>query len=316
MRGVLKIALSCLGGLLLTGSLLAQTAPVEKRPGMPKQIAGGVLNGKATYLPKPNYPASAKAVGASGAVSVQVLIDEQGYVASASAISGHPLLREAAVEAASSARFSPTMLNGVPVRVSGMITYNFVTDLSPLGLGYELSYAERTGAFGKNVYPESLASLLPAGWEAERKTLNSIGKPQNVESPADPVSAGDLSKGSSSSPDAMYAQRKLSPEDVTAVRRLQEDVGAKLRTDQNKQWAFKAGRTLGKLVAEIDQDYQFRANVAELEQIAAAAPPSIPEVELKRLKAFIDKSKSVGTSTEERKALVDGAMSLRSMKVS
>jgi len=93
---------------------------------IPKQISGGVLNGKAISLPKPAYPAAAKAVRASGSVSVQVLIDENGSVVSASAVSGHPLLRAAAVGAARGARFSPTKLSGQPVKVSGVITYNFV----------------------------------------------------------------------------------------------------------------------------------------------------------------------------------------------
>lgn len=93
---------------------------------VPKQISGGVLNGKAISLPKPPYPAAAKAVRASGSVSVQVLIDENGSVVSASAVSGHPLLRAAAAAAARQARFSPTKLSGQPVKVSGVITYNFV----------------------------------------------------------------------------------------------------------------------------------------------------------------------------------------------
>jgi len=97
---------------------------VKKEP--PKTISGGVLNGKAISLPKPPYPPAARAVRASGAVSVQVLIDEQGRVVSASAASGHPLLRAAAEQAARGARFSPTLLSGQPVKVSGIITYNFV----------------------------------------------------------------------------------------------------------------------------------------------------------------------------------------------
>jgi len=101
------------------------TTPDGKRP-VPKQISGGVLNGKATYLPKPPYPPAARAVRASGAVSVQVLVDESGNVVSASAVSGHPLLRAAAVSAARSATFSPTLLAGQAVKVSGVITYNFV----------------------------------------------------------------------------------------------------------------------------------------------------------------------------------------------
>jgi periplasmic protein TonB len=93
---------------------------------VPKTISGGVLNGKATSLPKPAYPAAARAIHAGGSVSVQVLIDESGRVISATAAGGHPLLQAAAVAAARGARFSPTLLSGQPVKVSGVITYNFV----------------------------------------------------------------------------------------------------------------------------------------------------------------------------------------------
>lgn len=91
----------------------------------PKTISGGVVNGKAISLPAPAYPAAAKAVGAKGSVSVQVLIDEDGSVVSANAASGHPLLRQAAEGAARRAKFRPTQLSGQPVKVSGVITYVF-----------------------------------------------------------------------------------------------------------------------------------------------------------------------------------------------
>jgi TonB family protein len=88
-------------------------------------VSGGVLNGKAISLPKPEYPAIARAAGASGTVVIQVTIDEEGRVISASAVSGHPLLRSTATEAARSARFSTTFLAGQPVKVTGTIRYNF-----------------------------------------------------------------------------------------------------------------------------------------------------------------------------------------------
>jgi len=88
-------------------------------------ISGGVLNGKAISLPAPEYPAIAKQAKASGAVTVKVLVDENGAVISAQAVSGHPLLQAAAVTAARQARFSPTLLMGEPVKVSGVIVYNF-----------------------------------------------------------------------------------------------------------------------------------------------------------------------------------------------
>jgi protein TonB len=100
--------------------------PPKPTPAPPKTIvSGGVLNGKALRLPVPVYPAPAKAAHASGAVNVQVTIDENGGVISATAVSGPVLLRAAAVQAARGARFSPTKLSGVPVKVTGTIIYNF-----------------------------------------------------------------------------------------------------------------------------------------------------------------------------------------------
>lgn len=80
--------------------------------GTPKIVSGGVINGKALNLVQPAYPSAAKAVHAGGAVNVQVLIDENGNVTSASATSGHPLLRSVAVAAARSSKFTPTKLSG------------------------------------------------------------------------------------------------------------------------------------------------------------------------------------------------------------
>jgi protein TonB len=98
----------------------------EEPPKVPKTISKGVINGSATSLPKPPYPAAAKAVRASGAVNVQVKIDERGNVVSASAVSGHPLLQQAAVGAARQAKFAPTLLSGQAVSVTGVIVYNFI----------------------------------------------------------------------------------------------------------------------------------------------------------------------------------------------
>jgi TonB family protein len=99
------------------------TAPTNA---VPQIVSGGVVNNKAISLVKPAYPEEAKAAKASGAVNVQVTIDEQGNVISAQAVSGDPLLRTAAEDAARASKFSPTLLSGAPVKVTGVIVYNFV----------------------------------------------------------------------------------------------------------------------------------------------------------------------------------------------
>ncbi len=101
--------------------------PEAPKPTPPRApISGGVLNGKAISLPKPAYPPIARAAHAAGTVVVQVTIDENGNVIAAHAVSGHPLLQGAAVGAARQAKFSPTKLSGQPVKVTGVIQYNFV----------------------------------------------------------------------------------------------------------------------------------------------------------------------------------------------
>lgn len=94
-------------------------------PGKRAPISAGVLNGKAISLPKPDYPSDAKAAGAEGVVVIQVTIDEQGNVTEARAISGPKQLQEVSVNAALQAKFSPTLLSGEPVKVTGVLVYNF-----------------------------------------------------------------------------------------------------------------------------------------------------------------------------------------------
>jgi periplasmic protein TonB len=100
-----------------------QPAPEAKKV---TNVSKGVINGLAVVLPKPAYPPMAKTGRIAGAVNVQVMIDEEGRVVSASAVSGHPLLRAAAVQAARQAKFTPTQLSNQPVKVTGVIIYNFV----------------------------------------------------------------------------------------------------------------------------------------------------------------------------------------------
>ncbi|HZH33254.1 MAG TPA: TonB family protein [Pyrinomonadaceae bacterium] len=99
---------------------------VEPAPKKAALVTKGVVNSIARNLPKPPYPIAAKAVRASGAVNVQVTIDEKGNVISAAVTDGHPLLRAAAKEAAQRAKFTPTYLSGEAVKVTGVIVYNFV----------------------------------------------------------------------------------------------------------------------------------------------------------------------------------------------
>jgi len=98
-----------------------QSSSEEKAP-----AEGGFLNGKAIDLPKAAYPDEARKSHAGGTVQVQVLVDETGKVVSARASFGPEVLRAAAEKAAMGARFKPMIVDGVAVKVSGILTYDFV----------------------------------------------------------------------------------------------------------------------------------------------------------------------------------------------
>jgi TonB family protein len=116
VENVYKISVSLIFLLTLFAAARAQgTANPEK--------FGGILNGKATYLPKPEYPQQAKDFCAGGKVEIRVLISEKGAVLEAEAISGDTSLRDVSVEAVKKAKFSPT--HGIPVKIQGIIVYNF-----------------------------------------------------------------------------------------------------------------------------------------------------------------------------------------------
>ena len=153
-------------GILATVFFLASINIFGQNPELPpgaKRISGGVLNGKAISLPKPVYPAAARAVNARGSVNVKIAVNRNGDVISAEAVSGHPLLRSAAVEAARKAKFAPTILNGEKVEVSGIIVHNFQEPTDWKTLGTEIGFAE-----AKNDW--SFISLL-AGFEFDEKKL-------------------------------------------------------------------------------------------------------------------------------------------------
>lgn len=101
-------------------SAFAQNLP-EPVPAPPQ----GITRPKALFLGKPPYPAAARAVRASGTVEVKITVDEQGNVISAQAVTGHPLLRKAADDAAFESKFVPASDSGKPIKFIGNIVFNF-----------------------------------------------------------------------------------------------------------------------------------------------------------------------------------------------
>jgi len=246
-----------------------------------KTISGGVINGKATSLPKPAYPAAAQAIGASGAVNVQVTIDEKGNVISASAVSGHPLLRQAAEQAARLAKFLPTKLSGQPVKVTGVIVYNFVPNknneekVKILGLGTVLfilhSSASDLGKLTEVFGPEGLLDGIAEEFPRFTKELAPIALLEKAPNEKRLEIIDDVINS---------IQAKLSGSDI---------------------WQFEMGKNFGEFMApffraasrdDIDlsefNESALRLNLSKIKELINSAPPEFPTDVLEKFKQFAD----------------------------
>jgi periplasmic protein TonB len=99
--------------------------PSLNQPQPIQQVVDKVLEGNAITRVEPIYPPTARMMKAFGTVRVQITISETGIVIDAKAISGHQALRSAAVDAANKWVFKPTTVNGEPIKVQGVLTFNF-----------------------------------------------------------------------------------------------------------------------------------------------------------------------------------------------
>ena len=240
-----------------------------------KTVAGGVVNGKATNLVKPAYPEAARAVRAEGAVNVAVTIDEEGNVISASAASGHPLLRSAAVQAARASKFSPTALEGKPVKVTGVIVYNFALPkesveepeaerLIPVGLVMFLTaLKEIPGDAESDQILLDLGSELPGVMKAEKSQFERL------------VAA--KSQGEKS---------KIIDEIVAAMRKNLTGTDAWM-IDLGKNW----GGAIGEAYRISDSDFQrdrqtFIRNLEGMNWLLESPPKDISEASLGKIRAI------------------------------
>lgn len=112
------------GGVI--GGLISSTAPPPKVAAPQKlRISSGVAEGNLVNKVEPQYPQMAKVAHVQGDVVLQALISKNGAIENLRAVSGHPILIQAAMEAVKQWRYKPYLLNGEPVEVETTITVKF-----------------------------------------------------------------------------------------------------------------------------------------------------------------------------------------------
>jgi hypothetical protein len=174
-------------------------------------ISGGVMNGKALSLVKPDFPESTKSVGARGTVSVEVLIDENGDVIEAKALRGNPLFIANSLRAAKLSKFQPVIFeDGTALKVRGVIVYNYSSNkLNWLEIGYSFSSPNY-------LFSDKLEDFLPADFDAVKQL--------------------------------MAQSKSISFEEQAEIHQtISSLIEGKLSSNNKNLWLFSLGKELGKL---------------------------------------------------------------------
>jgi protein TonB len=117
-----------LGGVL--GGIPNGLPPPPPRPAaLPKKViyrvGGDVKPPRQTVNVLPVYSTLARTAGVEGVVIVVAVIDEQGNVVQARAVSGPALLLQPALDAVSKWKYEPTVLDGMPVSIEMQVSVVF-----------------------------------------------------------------------------------------------------------------------------------------------------------------------------------------------
>lgn len=322
-------------------SYAAAQTPTPQETREIKTVSGGVVNSKAANLVKPAYPEAARAVRASGAVNVKVTIDESGTVISAEAVSGHPLLRAASENAARASKFSPTYLEGTPVKVTGIIVYNFVLPISIVQIGYEIAFAEKSPSAPKDFPDALIAGSFSKDWLEERELVNNLGNyfrkklnlekipqtqnqnstetktveknreagSQNSNPLGETVSSNTVrSLGTLSSTDESITYKDIDP--IEAFKDLNSRLDARYGANERHIWYLKFGRILGSINAEIESREKTQGNIKELSNLIANAPAGIPEFVFDAANQIIKFSSGVELDAEKKAKLTQYVKSI------
>lgn len=278
----------------------------DKHP--PGVISGGVLNGKAISLPKPEYPQIARAARASGTVVVQVTIDEDGNIISASAISGHPLLKAASVQAAYGAKFSPTLLEGKPVKVAGTINYNFLTSLSWMDIGAELGRAEKDNSYSiSGSVPSSLRSQQ---LEMESKELQELqyasyqfntNKQSGI--PVVQQNAPSTSKNVATIVGAKTPDPISNEEFSRRLNSVISSIQTKLLSDMVNSWYYSLGLIVGNAKESMTGDVEIQQIIERLRVHSISAPSGISEAVISKLQKLTPYSNKSSFDENDKKEI-------------
>jgi TonB family protein len=299
--------------ILGAGSVFSQNpAPVLKDGtlGAPDETykvddVRGNIKRRAIYLPKPPYPREALEAGADGAVKVEVVLDREGKVVSAKAISGHPLLQTAAEETARKTMFRRSEAADPNAAETGVIVYNFAIEkMSWLKIGYDLAVIQKIPTLRPLLVPR-IAKAFQPDWTGELEMLGKLAEMRRAEVEAENGSVTDdkpvlIQKPVQTTNSTTQISRKTelrvqipipnppTPERIALAQNLTASLASRLGGDEANLWRFNTGVNLARALGVFRIPNEGRNAAQILRQALETAPGGISVETLTALKNLVE----------------------------
>jgi TonB family protein len=210
----------------------------------------GTVRNKALFLPKPTYPDEARRLGIEGVVRISVKVNEFGSVVDRVTLSGDPLLKTYAEDAALRSKFRPYLdEQGRAIATDGVLSYSF--EIKRIGwsrIGADLLTLEGPSASIVPL-PVLVKSLDPA-WTDELAALKRLGEIAGTPLPRVVPMRTMVTTGKNQSSQSSTQSRtmtgtlmvKTSPlEQSTLVRDVISSIRKRLADDELSLWQFETG---------------------------------------------------------------------------
>ncbi len=256
----------------------------------------GNIKRKAVNLPKPTFPREALEAGADGSVKVEITIDAEGNVVSATAISGHPLLKNVSEETARSTKFRSSETSGAE---TGILTYNFTIEkASWIRIGFDLAVIQKDSMLRISSFPR-IAKAFDTGWTNELETLGKLSEMRRVESEMSsntrqndrPILIRESTVTSQNSIQKSVTAQIVLPipgqpsgEQIALSQNLIAAIQNRLVNDQSSLWKFNLGVNLINALETARNPNTRNDAVIILRQFADNAPADISAESLTALK--------------------------------
>lgn len=277
----------------------------------------GNIKRKAVLLPKPSFPREALEAGADGIVKVEVVIDAQGNVVSAKAISGHPLLYNSAEETARKTKFRSLEPTNENAKETGILTYNFAIEKAGwTKIAYDLAAIQKAPTLRPFNVPRAARAFQPE-WTGEREILDKLAEMRRVEiETQNPISDKPvfIRKTDANQNGALQSSIKaevLLPvpnpptgERIALAQNLTAALQSRLASDEPNLWRFNLGVNLAKTFEAARNPNEARNAAQLLKQFAETAPTGISTESLTALQKLIEVLESEARTGETPNEIV------------